>query len=153
MSEHKWLDQHPIAHPDHRVGLEADAARYEFKHGFPKEEAEKAAHRDYVRENAFDSAAHHLVGARAARAAGQEGAAAKHGEAYAEALKIAGEEPIGPTPGPVLERIKANPPELYRFKAHPVDQFLDGLDSDGIQKAESESIQTKLDRLRAIVNC
>jgi hypothetical protein len=116
-----WLDRYPVLDADHIDDLETRAGVAEFKHKLPREQAEEKAHADYLVERARDAAAHHLVGVRAAHAAGDSDAAAEHGAAYAGAMKAAGHDAYGPPPPEVLDRVRAARPQVYKFKSHPAD--------------------------------
>lgn len=118
-----WLNRYPVLDEAHVDDLDMRAANHEMKGRKPRDQAEAAAHADYVRERALDSATHHLIGIRAAVAAGQDDASSAHGEAYAAAMKAAGHDPFQPPPQEVMDRLKANRPKVYSFKAHPADQF------------------------------
>lgn len=125
----RWLGRYEVASEDDHPDLDARAAVYEFRHGLPKDAAERQAHASYSKEKAYDSASHHLLGLRAAAAVGADSAAEKHGAAYAGALKHAGHEPTGPVPKEVLDRIKADRPEVYSYKAHPADSLFEPEDT------------------------
>lgn len=116
-----WQNRFPVVAPEHFDGLEAAAAVHEFKHKKSRDAAEHAAHDDYRVEQARDSAAHHLLGIRAAHASGNDGAAREHGEAYAAAMKAAGHDPFAPPPPQVMDRVREAMPKVYSFKAHPAD--------------------------------
>jgi hypothetical protein len=118
-----WNKRFPILDESHQHDLDARAAVNEFKNRLPRQVAEERAHKDYMREHAIAAAAHHLLGVRASHASGHDEAAAKHGEAYAGAMKAAGLDPFGAPHEDILNHIKANKPEVYSFKAHPADQL------------------------------
>jgi hypothetical protein len=115
-----WLRKYPVAHPDHIQGLEQDAAVNEFGMKMPREKAEAEAYRKYQGQQHEQAAHHHLVGAAAARAAGDAESAAKHGMMYDMHVKALGHEPVGAVPPSILN---AGPSKLYRFKPHRGDVF------------------------------
>ncbi len=118
-----WLGNYPVMSADDHPGLDAAAARKEFVDGMPRQDAEVAAHRDYVRAQALRSAAHHLVGLRAAHAAGDDEAASAHSSAYEHSLRQAGHEPGGQPPQAVLDSIRDQRPKVYEFQEHPADRM------------------------------
>lgn len=125
--EHKWLDRHPVLHPDDVNDLERDAALHEFKHKKPRGKAESDAYSDYLTRVWADAAAHHLVGIRIAHAAKDKDTARKHGVLYVAAVKKMGGAPVGTPPDAVvaaLEKVKAP----YKFKNHHADAWLTDTD-------------------------
>lgn len=133
----KWLNRYPILHEDHGNDLSTHAAMLEFGDKLPRGESEKRAYMNYRRANIVDSAAHHLIGMRAAQGTGDSAAAKRHGTMYALAVRSLGHDHLYTPPDEVLERIKTNPVSLYRFKSHPADRFL-ASSEESIQKAEKE---------------
>jgi hypothetical protein len=119
----KWLDRYPIVQADHVHDLETRAAIEEFHNKLPRHTAEAKAHDDYKRDQLLDAAAHHLVGMQAARGAGDNDAAAKHGEMYKLTAKALGFDPVGEPPPEVSTRAKNTPSSVYRFKPHHGDAF------------------------------
>jgi len=122
----KWLDKYDIADPEHVSDLETQSAIHEFNHKLPRHEAEKKAYDDYIQERTEESAAHHLAGMRAAQGAGDMDAARQHGALYQMALKQLGHPEVGEVPTSITNRLKHQPPKLYRFKGHDSDSFLAG---------------------------
>ena len=109
-----------VLHPDHVSGLDLSAAKYEFGNKMPRDQAEGRAYEDYVKEQRLDAAAHHLAGAKAARAAGDMQAAQKHGALYHAHLEALGMQPVGPVPPEVTQRLAALQ-GVYKFRAHTGD--------------------------------
>jgi hypothetical protein len=144
-----WLGRFPVLDESHADELDAAAAVHEFgDKRMPREAAEARAHQDYMRDRALDSAAHHLLGVRAAHASGHDEAATKHGEAYAGAMKAAGLNPFEPPHKDVLDRIKTKRPEVYAFKAHPADQFF--VPEHREADPADDHIKALLERLQAL---
>lgn len=143
-----WLGRFPVLHEDHLPDLEARAAVHEFKHKLPRDVAEDKAHQDYMKDQALEAAAHHLLGIRAAHAAGHDEAAQQHGEAYAGALKHAGFDPMQTPPQEVLDRVKAARPKVYSFKAHAADQLFTPQPSEA--DAADQHIRQLLDKLQQL---
>jgi hypothetical protein len=123
MADQTWQGR-PLVDPEHSVDLEAAAAAGEFRDKLPRPAAEERAYQSYRRERALDACAHHLLGIRAAHAAGDAESAQAHGHAYAAAAGAAGFEPIQEPPREVLDRIEMLKPKVYTFRAHPADQLL-----------------------------
>jgi hypothetical protein len=144
----KWLDRYDVLDEDHHNDLEARAAVHEFRGKMPREEAESRAHSDYLRERAYDAAAHHLVGVRAAHAAGHMQAAQQHGMAYQAAMEAAGEDAHKPPPPPVLDRLKDTKLKVYTFKNHPADQFFPA--QQEAASDEDHALSSKVEKLRAL---
>jgi hypothetical protein len=128
----KWLDRYDVLDEDHHNDLEARAAVHEFRGKMPREEAESRAHSDYLRERAYDAAAHHLVGVRAAHAA----------------MEAAGEDAHKPPPPPVLDRLKDTKLKVYTFKNHPADQFFPA--QQEAASDEDHALSSKVEKLRAL---
>lgn len=118
-----WLGRYDVLSDDHHPELDARAAVHEFKGRLPRAQAEAQAHRDYLKERAYDAASHHLLGVRAAHAAGHMEAARAHGAQYAAALTSAGDDPAAAPPRAVLDRAQDLKLKVYAFKAHPADRF------------------------------
>jgi hypothetical protein len=144
----RWLGRYEVASEDDHPDLDARAAVYEFRHGLPRDTAERQAHASYSKEKAYDAASHHLLGLRAAAAAGEDGAAEKHGNAYAAALQHTGHEPTGPVPKEVLDRIRADRPKVYNFRSHPADSLFEPVDSEADK--EDETLRGFLEKLEQL---
>jgi hypothetical protein len=117
------MDRYPIVDPDHAQGLDQLAAIHEFQHKMPRHQAEKSAYDQYRKEQVEDAAAHHFAGMQAAHGAGDMDNARKHGVMYSLAVKQLGGNPVGDPPKEVMTKVKNNPPEVYRFKAHKGDAY------------------------------
>lgn len=139
---------HPILDESHAAELETLAGVNEFRHKMPKEEAEHAAHRSYMTDRALDMSAHHLIGARAADAAGDEASARQHVEMYATAMKAAGHDPRQTPPKEVLDRIAAARPKVYKFKPHEADSLFEA--PREIPHEDEPDLWAKLDELKAL---
>lgn len=122
--DHSWLGRYPVLAADDHAGLDAAAAIHEFRHRIPQDGAEQRAHAEYLKDRALDAAAHHYVGVKAAHHSGHDAAAAMHGAAYVAACQAAGEDPYGPAPQAVVDRLRTQKPLLYHFKAHPADAMI-----------------------------
>jgi hypothetical protein len=151
MANQFWLgiDKFPVLDAGDGDDLESAAAVHEFRNKMPRHLAEERAHSDYIKERAIDAAAHHLLGIKAAHAAGHTAAASSHGEAYVAAMKAAGLDAFGPPHQKVMDRIKTARPGVYSFKKHPADIFF----SASPEKADSgdahiKEILSRLERLR-----
>lgn len=121
----KWRDQYPMVDADHSHHLETAAAIQEFMHKVPRHQAEAAAHEEYRKDQLAEAAAHHLVGMKAAHAAGALEDAKKHGVLYALAAKQLGFDPAGEPPSDITTKEKnlsATKP-VYKFKSHKGDAF------------------------------
>jgi len=116
-----WLGHYQVVSEDHHPDLEARAAVHEFRGGLPRDVAEQAAHKDYLKDQAYKSAAHHLLGVRAAVASGHDQAASLHGQSYATAIKAAGHSPLESPPQKVLDYIQDAKNKVYSFKEHESD--------------------------------
>ncbi len=151
-NKHFWLGKYPVLHEDHHADLEARAAIHEFKDRHPRDRAEGLAHADYLKERAYDAAAHHLLGLRAAHAAGHGEAARQHGEAYVGAMKHAGHNAFEAPPQEVLNRIKDLPTKVYTYKAHPADAYFapEASTEAGSDKKPDTSTRDLLDRLKSL---
>lgn len=113
-----------IVHEKDGLDLDRRAAVHEFKGGMERGAAEDQAHKDYVKENHLDAAAHHLAGIRAAQAVGDMQAARKHGVLYDLHASGAGHNPLEPVHSEVEARLAANVGRHYRFKSHRGDALL-----------------------------
>ena len=116
-----WLGHYQVVSEDHHIDLESRAAIHEFRGGLPRDVAEQAAHKDYLKDQAYRSGAHHLLGIRAAVASGHEEAAKRHGEAYSAAMKAAGHSPLEAPLKQVLDYIQDAKNKVYSFKEHESD--------------------------------
>lgn len=117
-----WCNR-PILDKGHYDDLEALAAVHELQHGMPRADAEERAYTDYRRGHALDAAAHHLLGIRAAYAAGASDAAHQHGQMYASAMREAGLDPFAPPPKEVVVRFEKLQNDVYAYRAHAADEF------------------------------
>lgn len=146
-----WLDRYPALPADHD-DLEARAAVHEFGKRMPRHAAEAQAHQDYLRDKAMDSAAHHLVGVKAAHAAGHSELAAQHHEAYTKAMKQAGHDPTQPPPQEVLTR--ASKVRIHSYTPHDADELFEGGEEEKkIAEPEDDGkahLHTLLERVRAL---
>ena len=121
----KWRDIYPVLAPEDHDRLEANSAIKEFRGGLPKEQAEAEAHKDYLKDHAVNSAAHHYLGMRAAVASKHEPAAKKHGAAYTLAMNHLGYNPLEAPPQDVLDRTKDLEKSPYSYKPHQADSFFE----------------------------
>jgi hypothetical protein len=144
----RWLGRHEVIDDADHQDLEARAAIFEFRHGLPRDTAERQAHASYIKEKALDAACHHLLGIRAAAACGHDSAAEQHGHAYASALAAAGHPPLGPVPAEVLDRIKATKPQVYSFKAHPADDLIEPVGTEADE--EDDKLRGFLEKLNSL---
>jgi hypothetical protein len=116
-----WLEKYPVLSEHDIPGLEASAAAHEFKHGKGREEAEKAAHNEYLKGHAVSAMAHHLMGSKLALSAGNEEAALEHGKKYELAAKQAGYG-TDKVPEEVSKILKSGElKKIYSHKAHKSD--------------------------------
>lgn len=118
-----WLGRFPMVDPEHEKDLEQRAAIHEFGGKMPRHIAEQQAHDDYRHDQLVEAAAHHLVGLRAAHAAGATDHAVKHGAMYVMALRALGHDNTIDPPEEVHSKAKHTPAEVYRFRAHDGDAF------------------------------
>jgi hypothetical protein len=118
-----WRNTYTVLKPEDNDQLEANAAQHEFRGGLTQDQSEARAHQDYLKNHAVDSAAHHLLGMRAAMAVGHTAAAKRHGEAYGLAMSHLGYNPLGAPPKDILDRSKDIQKSPYSFKAHQADEF------------------------------
>jgi hypothetical protein len=90
----------------------------------PRHEAEAEAHKTYRRDQIITAAAHHLLGAQIAHAAGKLDEAKKHATMYAFACHQLGHRDLVTPMDEVSDKMKKTPSEeLANFKAHPADMF------------------------------
>lgn len=125
-----WLDKYNVISEDDHPYLEASAAAHQFKHGKAQDEAEKEAHKDYLKSHAIKAMAHHLVGSKVALAANNEKAALQHGKAYESAAKYGGFD-LDKVPDEVVELIKKGDFKHYNFKGYDADALFLPKDSEG----------------------
>ncbi len=118
----KWLGLHDVVDASHIPMLETQAALNEFSGKMPRHEAEASAHASYKKDQLTEAAAHHLVGMKAAHAAGDMDSAKKHSVMYMLALKSLGHEGMDPPPE-VDTKAKNLPNTLARFRPHKADQY------------------------------
>jgi len=117
----KWANR-SVLDPEHHRELDTSAAIYEFKHRMPRHAAEEQAYNDYIKSHAITSAAHHLLGMRAAHAVGNDSAAAAHHESYSKALRHLGVSSDSNPPPEVLNRAKSLATSIYDFRSHVSDK-------------------------------
>jgi hypothetical protein len=118
-----WLGRYPMVEAEHEPELEQRAAIHEFQNKLPRHLAEAAAHRDYRHDQMVEATAHHLVGMRAAHAAGATDQAQKHAALYVMGLRAMGHDNTIAPPDDVAAKALHTPAEVYRFKAHKGDVF------------------------------
>jgi hypothetical protein len=143
----KWNDR-PINSPEDKQGLDAASAIYEFRYKLPRHEAEAKAHADYVREHAINSACHHLLGMRAAHAAGSDKAAKQHSEAYADAMAVLGHPAIDVPPREVVERLESMKAHVYKFSNHGSDKVI----PKRPEPEQENNVDTYLDKIQKLRN-
>lgn len=119
----KWLGRYPMLDADHENDLETRAAIHQFGGKMERHKAEDQAHADYRKDQLHEAAAHHMVGMKAAHAAGDDESAQKHGVMYVLALKALGHDNTVEPPPEVANKAKNTPSQVYRFKAHKGDTF------------------------------
>lgn len=146
-----WLGVYPVTDEAHHDQLEAAAAVNELRERMPREQAEKKAHEDYLRDAAYGAGAHHFLGVQAAVAAQAHDAARKHGAAYAAAADAGGWDPAGRPPQPVLDRMKELQHKVYSFKPHPADAFFPVEVVDGPKDPQEAKLHEKLEGLRKMI--
>jgi hypothetical protein len=144
-----WRDQYQVLKPEHGDLLDVNAANHEFRGGLSKEDAERQAHSDYLKNLAVKSAAFHYLGARAAIAANHQDAAKQHGFAYTMAMKHLGHGPLDAPPKEVLEHVKDLESNPYSFKNHEADHFFQG-SPDPAPKDENARTLELIENLKAI---
>ena len=147
----KWRDRYPVlALEDHDL-LDTNSSVKEFRGGLSKEQVEAEVYKDYLRNHAIDSAAHHLLGMRAATATSHEPAAKKHGQAYSLAVKHLGLNPTDTPPKEILDRAKNIEKNPYSFKAHQADDFfVPKVEVPGIEKPHENKTLQLLERLKSL---
>lgn len=121
-NQHKWQGR-DILDKDHVKDLDLAAAIHEFHNGKPRKVAEDLAYSDYIRAHHTKAAAHHLVGMKAANAAGAMGDAKKHYDWYIAHLKSLGHEAHEAVPQEVskeAQRMSQEDP-VYIFRGHKAD--------------------------------
>ena len=148
----KWRDTYDTLAPEDHDALEANAAVHEFRGGHSKEEAEAKAHQDYLKNHAIDSAAHHLLGMRAAQAVGHTSAAKRHGEAFSLAMGHLGYNPLETPPKDILDRTKDIEKSPYTFKAHQADKFFEPkVEIPGVKEpTEKDKTLELIEKLKAL---
>jgi hypothetical protein len=127
--------------PEDQVELEARSAVHELGAGLDRHEAEERAYADYVAHRSSAAAAHHLAGMRAAHAAGDVGAAARHGLLYGVYMRSLGHNPNGEPPPEVAAASRSpRTARVYAFAPHSADEvaleFLRDRGVGGLAKAE-----------------
>jgi hypothetical protein len=144
-----WLGRYKVISEDHHPDLDSRAAVHEFRGKLPREQAEQEAHKDYLQDHAYRSAAHHLLGIRAALAGGNEAAAEKHGSAYATAMKAAGHGALETPPEKVLNYLKDLKSKVYSFKNHEADGLFE---PSVLPEASSgdEALKQKIEKLKGM---
>ena len=145
----KWQGVYDVLTPEDHDVLDTNAANYEFRGGLPKEQAEAKAHKEYLRQHALDSSAHHYLGMKAALAANHEIAAKKHGEAFAAAMGHLGYNPLETLPKDVLERTKDIQKSPYQFKPHKGDIFFESKSEVEPPKEENKTLEL-IEKLKAL---
>jgi hypothetical protein len=143
-----WLGKYDVLDEEHHGDLDARAAVHEFRNKLPMEEAQAKAHGDYLRDHALRAAAHHLVGTRAAHAAGNMETAHKHGAQYVAAMEAAGEDPRAQPPKEVLDHVKDAKMKLVTFKSHPADRFFPVAEDEATD--DDAEMAGKLDKLKQV---
>lgn len=134
----RWLDRYPITKPEDADHLDTLAALKEFHQRLPRVHAEAEAHKEYVQDQLETAAAFHLAGMKAAVGAGDNDAAKKHGVMYGLALHRLGHPVAGEPPPGVASKVAHLADPVYKFKAHPADQFaLDAISSPTAGRAGS----------------
>ena len=121
----RWLGR-PIVDPHHANVLERNAAAHEFLHGHRREDAERKAHEDYLKEFHEKAAGHHLQGMKIAQAAGEPNHAHKHRLLYDLHMKALNLDPMAAVPAQIQAHAEQNPGRatFYKFHPHKGDLFL-----------------------------
>jgi hypothetical protein len=147
----KWRNTYPVlALEDHDL-LDTNSSVKEFRGGLSKEQAESEAHKDYLKNHAIDSAAHHLLGMRASTATGHEPAAKRHGQAYSLAVKHLGLNPTDTPSKEILDRAKNIEKNPYSFKAHQADGFfVPKVEIPGTEAPPENKTLQLLERLKSL---
>lgn len=115
----------PIVKPSHADILEMAAAIKEFEENLPREEAEKHAYADYLKEQHTTACAHHLRSMRAAAASGDTSEAKLHGEAYHHHMGKLGYDSMDMVPEEVQALLDDESKKTHtKFKSHPADSLL-----------------------------
>lgn len=142
-----WLKRFPIVDQEHVPDLEQRAAIHEFGGKIPRHAAEEKAYQDYRHDQLVEAGAHHLVGMKAAHAAGATDQATKHGAMYVLALRALGHDNTISPPDEVATKAANTPSDVYHFKAHKGDAYSirahDGTDKP-MQKSLGENIAALL---------
>lgn len=124
MDKKQWMGR-SIAHSSHIHDLERAAALKEFGNGMDREDAEKQAYHEYLRDQHVHAAAHHLRGLQAAQGSGDLEEARLHGEAYHHHMSRAGFDSMDRVPEEVRGIMEhEGKGRHYKFKAHPADVLL-----------------------------
>lgn len=144
-----WLGQYPVVSEDHHADLDARAAILELRGKLPRDQAERQAHQDYLKDQAYRASAHHLLGIRASIASGNDAAATRHGQSYATAMRAAGHGPLESPPQQVLDYIKDAKNKVFSFKEHESDGIFSPVT---LPKASSsdEILAQKLETLKGL---
>lgn len=119
----KWMDRKVLKDSDSKA-LNQRAAELEFKNKMPRDQAEDAAYKEYVKDNHKTAAAHHLQGIKGASSAGDMEEGRRHGLLYSLHMKALGHDPNGPVP-PDIKSV-SDGGKFYKFKPHKADLFLLG---------------------------
>lgn len=147
----KWLDQYNILDDADIPSLEAAAAANEFKGNMPREQAEAAAHQDYMRQHAIRCMAHHWMGGKVAKMLNDQESVDKHGMAYEAAARNSGFD-MGSVPPEVMEFAKQGNKDLYKFRNHPSDEFFPSQQKPELPENEKiVQIVEGLKRLKGLV--
>jgi hypothetical protein len=144
-----WLGHYRVVSEEDHPDLEARAAIHEFRGGLPRDVAEQASHFDYLKDQAYKAAAHHLLGIRAAVASGHDEAAKRHGESYATAIKAAGHSPLESPPQKVLDYINDAKQHVYSYHDHPADQLFQPVSLPEASSSD-EDLGKRLGTLKAL---
>ena len=138
---HEWMGR-PVTGPKDVETLEQLAAVKEFAGKLPRHEAEKAAYKEYMRQQHLAGASHHLSGMKQAGAAGKSDEAAKqHFMYYAAHMGQLGYDPYDAVPPEVADHQmpSASDTKAYKFRGHTADDFALHTDKkDDMAKAESD---------------
>jgi hypothetical protein len=146
----KWRDRFEVLAPEDHDSLEVNAAQHEFRGGMSKDDAENRAHKDYLRNHALDSAAHHYLGMRAAIAGNHQTAAKKHGEAYSLVMNHLGFSSIDAPPKELLDRVQDAEKSPYKFSPHKADTFFAPKIPETPQPTEKEKTLQLIEKLKAL---
>jgi hypothetical protein len=110
---------------DHAHMLDKATALNRFDRGMSLDEAEAAAHKQYMRDQSLDAAIHHLTHMKVAQALGDVLTAGKCAKMYAVHLERAGFNPNGPVPKEVASKIGKTRLYEHEFKPHGMDSFVE----------------------------